>query len=177
MILFQSEKWMCKIGIVSNLWGIWISLSFVFQENPKAALWSSGMILALGARGPEFDSPLGPFFLSRWVSFGSSLSWGCFFWIFQLSSLISNFSKMWNRFNFYSTHIVQSHDPTSSLYALQVRFGWLVLTDSFSMWRAYPMAWINSFSVIRKEASRFATNFMVWIDLSHMNTVLILYIR
>lgn len=32
----------------------------VFPE----ALWSSGMILASGARGPEFDSPRSPFFFS-----------------------------------------------------------------------------------------------------------------
>ena len=33
------------------------------------ALWSSGMILASGARGPEFDSPRSPFFSDLGSSF------------------------------------------------------------------------------------------------------------
>ena len=43
------------------------------------ALWSSGMILASGARGPEFDSPRSPSFFS-FADYpdGTSLSRRCF---------------------------------------------------------------------------------------------------
>ncbi len=32
----------------------------IFQNSISLGQWSSGMILALGARGREFDSPLTP---------------------------------------------------------------------------------------------------------------------
>ncbi len=35
-----------------------------FQNSISLGQWSSGMILALGARGREFDSPLTPVILS-----------------------------------------------------------------------------------------------------------------
>lgn len=39
--------------------------------------------------------------------------------------------RMWNRYVFFTTHIVQSPDPTSNLYSLQVCSFFIVFTIDF----------------------------------------------
>jgi hypothetical protein len=40
---------------------------FVLVVRRVSGVWSSGMILALGVRGPGFNSPNAPYFYNFWV--------------------------------------------------------------------------------------------------------------
>ena len=55
-----------ELEIVRNRTRLFI-LQF-YGYHPKEGVWSSGMILALGARGPEFDFARGPEVKSRFKS-------------------------------------------------------------------------------------------------------------